>query len=392
MNFETFKPKEENPISKELEEVEALILKEENSGKNLHSDEESHEYFKLIDRKNELLGQLGEKNLDYARHEEANKLINDRKVENIKERFNRPTEESASKDDPSFNKEITDYFNNEDTLSKQNEDETFSKESKDDPSFNEKITDYFNNEDTLSKQNEDETFSKESKDDPSFNEKITDYFNNEDNLFKQEDDENLPNRSEEVVPFNEEITDYFNNEDNLSEQNESKAVIEGAEIIEEGLNGEYGELSEDKKSLFKRFKEALKNKDTQKKIILISLAVGVSVTVPGASIMMGGGLFGLGAGLSVPFFEALGLASASAAFGGPLGAVILFSAVSKGLGKVFKKKEEEPQGSFGKYVESVGENIEAFNDEKQGRFSGLKNFFKRNKKEENQEQVIGESI
>ena len=359
MNFETFKPKEENPISKELEEVEALILKEENSGKNLHSDEESHEYFKLIDRKNELLGQLGEKNLDYARHEEANKLINDRKVENIKERFNRPTEESASKDDPSFNKEITDYFNNEDTLSKQNEDETFSKESKDDPSFNEKITDYFNNED---------------------------------NLFKQEDDENLPNRSEEVVPFNEEITDYFNNEDNLSEQNESKAVIEGAEIIEEGLNGQYGELSEDKQSLFKRFKEALKNKDTQKKIILISLAVGVSVTVPGASIMMGGGLFGLGAGLSVPFFEALGLASASAAFGGPLGAVILFSAVSKGLGKVFKKKEEEPQGSFGKYVESVGENIEAFNDEKQGRFSGLKNFFKRNKKEENQEQVIGESI
>ncbi|MDD3046350.1 MAG: hypothetical protein PHH88_01620, partial [Candidatus Pacebacteria bacterium] len=218
---------------------------------------------------------------------------------------------------------------------------------------------------------------------------ITDYFNNEDNLFKQEDDENLPNRSEEVVPFNEEITDYFNNEDNLSE---SKAVIEGAKIIEEGLNDQYGELSEDKQSLFKRFKEALKNKDTQKKIILISLAVGVSVTVPGASIMMGGGLFGLGAGLSVPFFEALGLGSASAAFGGPLGAVILFSAVSKGLGKVFKKKEEEPQGSFGKYVESVAENIEAFNDEKQGRFSGLKNFFKRNKKEENQEQVIEKSI
>ncbi|MDD4333843.1 MAG: hypothetical protein PHS00_01655, partial [Candidatus Pacebacteria bacterium] len=218
------------------------------------------------------------------------------------------------------------------------------------------------------------------------------YFNNEDNLFKQEDDENLPNRSEEVVPFNEEITDYFNNEDNLSEQNESKAVIEGAKIIEENLDGQYGELSEDKQSLFKRFKEALKNKDTQKKIILISLAVGVSVTVPGASIMMGGGLFGLGAGLSVPFFEALGLGSASAAFGGPLGAVILFSAVSKGLGKVFKKKEEEPQGSFGKYVESVAENIEAFNDEKQGRFSGLKNFFKRNKKEENQEQVIEKSI
>jgi len=110
-----------------------------------------------------------------------------------------------------------------------------------------------------------------------------------------------------------------------------------AEALEE-INKDKESLSPEKQKLFDRLK---KDKAFEKKILIAAIATGLAVWVPLASIAMGGGLFGFGAGLSIPVLEAVGLAAHSVAIGGPLGAVSIFAATHIGLNKIFKDKQNE---------------------------------------------------
>jgi hypothetical protein len=110
-----------------------------------------------------------------------------------------------------------------------------------------------------------------------------------------------------------------------------------AEALEE-INKDKESLSPEKQKLFDRLK---KDKAFEKKILIAAIATGLALWVPLTSIAMGGGLFGFGAGLSIPVLEAVGLAAHSVAIGGPLGAVSIFAATHIGLNKIFKDKQNE---------------------------------------------------
>ncbi|MDD4661878.1 MAG: hypothetical protein PHG24_01175, partial [Candidatus Pacebacteria bacterium] len=331
MNFETFNPKvegegeknesfdnpkvegEKNELSEELERIEALMTEEEKSGKNLHNDDESHEYFKLKDKRDEILVKLSGNNpsIESSTVSSPESATNDSKIE-TKELEKNSFEMRSRADEFLKNRKV-------EGINKKFEEER---------------------EKVIKQANEDYEISLE---------KLT----SEENVFLRPEEPWINGFSEEI-------------------KEEKKEVLEKIDSVEKESKAEVERLSPEKKSLFGKLKETLSKKETQKKIILISLAIGVSVAVPPVSIMMGGGLFGVGAGLSVPVFEALGLASYSPIIGGSLGTAIIFNAIEKGAGLFSKKGKGAKEISSKEFVKKVEEAASTISDGKESIFDKIK--------------------
>ena len=108
-------------------------------------------------------------------------------------------------------------------------------------------------------------------------------------------------------------------------QEASKARLNNAKQTNES---EKEKLPEQKQALFEKLKASFQDEEKLKKALIFGIAVGVGLIIPIASMTaFGGGLFGVGAGLSV---KALGISPAlSMGIGGPIGTMLSFAVTKK---------------------------------------------------------------
>lgn len=124
-------------------------------------------------------------------------------------------------------------------------------------------------------------------------------------------------------------------------QEASKARLNNAE---QANKTEKEKLPEQKKSLFEKLKASFQDEEKLKKALVFGIAVGAGLIIPIASMTaFGGGLFGVGAGLSV---KALGISPAlSMGIGGPIGTMLSFAVTKKiaNIGIAWSEKRKTDQ-------------------------------------------------
>ncbi|MFA7142018.1 MAG: hypothetical protein WC157_01815 [Candidatus Paceibacterota bacterium] len=103
-------------------------------------------------------------------------------------------------------------------------------------------------------------------------------------------------------------------------------------------------LSEQKQALFEKLKASFQDEEKLKKALIFGIAVGAGLIIPIASMTaFGGGLFGVGAGLSV---KALGISpTLSMGIGGPIGTMLSFAVTKKiaNIGIAWSEKRKTDQ-------------------------------------------------